>query len=80
MHDLDLAVDFLRTVLPFDALDPEALRWWELFSSVKGQAIWISSGREYQTGKNQDPVLALSGWWLMNAQDRAALETLGKLA
>ncbi len=60
--------------------DPVALRWWELFSSVKGQAIWISSGREYQTGKNQDPVLALSGWWLMNAQDRAALETLGKLA
>jgi len=60
--------------------DPEALRWWELFSSVKGQAIWISSGREYQTGKNQDPVLALSGWWLMNAQDRAALETMGKLA
>ena len=59
--------------------DPEALRWWELFSSVKGQAIWISSGREYQTGKNKDPVLALSGWWLSNAQDRAALETMGKL-
>ena len=59
--------------------DPEALRWWELFSSVKGQAIWLSSAREYQNGKNQDPVLALSGWWLMNAQDRAALETLGKL-
>ena len=58
---------------------PEALRWWELFSSVKGQAIWISSGREYQSGKNQDPVLALSGWWLSNAQDRAALETMGKL-
>ena len=38
------------------------------------------AGREYQAGKNQDPVLALSGWWLMNAQDRAALETLGKLA
>ena len=59
--------------------DPEALRWWELFSSVKGQAIWISSGKEYQQGKNQDPVLALSGWWLMNAQDRAALETMGVL-
>ncbi len=59
--------------------DPEALRWWELFSSVKGQAIWISSGREYQNGKNKDPVLALSGWWLTNAQDRAALETLGRL-
>jgi aminoglycoside phosphotransferase (APT) family kinase protein len=59
--------------------DPERLRWWELFSSVKGQAIWISSGREYQNGVNQDPVLAMSGWWLMNSQDRAALETMGKL-
>lgn len=59
--------------------DPEALRWWELFSSVKGLAIWVSSAREYQTGKNKDPVLALSGWWLTNAQDRAALETLGRL-
>ena len=28
--------------------DPAALHWWELFSSVKGQAIWVSSGREYQ--------------------------------
>jgi aminoglycoside phosphotransferase (APT) family kinase protein len=59
--------------------DPEALRWWELFSSVKGQAIWISSGREYQDGANKDPVLGLSGWWLSNSQDRAALETMGKL-
>ena len=60
--------------------DPEALRWWELFSSVKGQAIWISSGREYQDGANKEPVLGLSGWWLSNSQDRAALETMGKLA
>lgn len=27
MDDLELAVDFLRTVLPFDTLDPAALRW-----------------------------------------------------
>lgn len=60
--------------------DPEALRWWELFSSVKGQAIWISSGREYQDGANKDPVLGLSSWWLSNSQDRAALETLGRLS
>ena len=59
--------------------DPEALHWWELFSSVKGQAIWISGSQEYQDGSNKDPVLAFSGWWLTNSQDRAALETLGKL-
>jgi aminoglycoside phosphotransferase (APT) family kinase protein len=59
--------------------DPEALRWWELFSSVKGLAIWISGGHEYQEGTNKDPVLAFSSVWLTNAQDRAALETMGKL-
>ncbi len=60
--------------------EPEALRWWELFSSVKGQGIWVSSAKEYAQGRNQDPVLALSGWMQMNSQDRAALETLGRLS
>ncbi len=60
--------------------DAEALRWWELFSSVKGLAIWISGGHEYQEGANQDPVLALSSIWLTNSQDRAALEAMGKLS
>jgi aminoglycoside phosphotransferase (APT) family kinase protein len=58
--------------------DPAALHWWELFSCVKGQGIWVSSAREFQTGKNQDPVLAMAGY-LSNAQDRAALHLLGKL-
>jgi aminoglycoside phosphotransferase (APT) family kinase protein len=60
--------------------DPAALAWWELFSSVKGLAIWISGGHEYQEGSNKDPVLAFSSLWLSNAQDRAALETMGKLS
>ena len=60
--------------------DPRALHWWELFSCVKGQGIWVSSAREYESGKNQDAVLALAAWMQMNAQDRAALELLGQLA
>ena len=59
--------------------DPEALRWWELFSSVKGQGIWISSAREYESGVNQDPMLAIAAWLFKNAQDRAALATMGHL-
>ena len=59
--------------------DPEALHWWELFSSVKGQGIWASSAREYTEGANRDPILMLSGWLTVNAQDRAALETMGHL-
>jgi aminoglycoside phosphotransferase (APT) family kinase protein len=59
--------------------DSAALHWWELFSCVKGQGIWVSSAREYQTGKNQDPILAISGYLMTNAQDRAALHLLGRL-
>jgi aminoglycoside phosphotransferase (APT) family kinase protein len=59
--------------------DPDALHWWEVFSCVKGQAIWVSSAKEYQDGVNRDPVLALPGWMLGNSQDRAVLELLGHL-
>ena len=59
--------------------DPDDLRWWEVFSSVKGLGIWISSAKEYSTGRNSDPVLGFTGWWLTNAQDRALLESLGRL-
>jgi aminoglycoside phosphotransferase (APT) family kinase protein len=60
--------------------DPAALTWWELFSSVKALAIWISGGREFHDGKNRDPIMALTGWFLPPAQERAILETLGKLS
>ena len=60
--------------------DPQALHWWDLFSSVKGLGIWISSGQEYAHGVNVDPVLGFTSWWLTNSQNRAILETMGKLA
>lgn len=60
--------------------DPDDLLWWELFSSVKGLGIWLSGAKEFAAGANSDPVLGFTGWWLANAQDRAMLETLGKLA
>ena len=59
--------------------DPAALHWWELFSCVKGQAIWVSGAREFSEGVNQDPILALSSWLMGNSQDRAALSLLGHL-
>lgn len=43
--------------------DPVAFRWWSLFASVKGMAIWLSSSRAFADGKNTDPVLAFSGWY-----------------
>lgn len=58
---------------------PEALRWWELFSCVKGQGIWVSAARAYHDGRNLDPIMAIPSWMQGNSQDRAALELLGHL-
>ena len=60
--------------------EPHAIHWWELFSSVKGQAIWISSAKEFSNGKNQDMILALASWLMGNSQDRGALFQLGHLS
>ena len=57
--------------------DSHSLRWWELFSSVKGQAIWVSSAKEFTDGKNQDLILAVAAWLMGNRQDCAILSELG---
>lgn len=43
-------------------IDLAVLAWWELFASVKGQAIWTSSAKEYVDGGLKEPILAFSGW------------------
>ncbi len=59
--------------------DPTALHWWELFNCVKGQGIWISSAKAWIDGENRDPILVYSAWMMLNPQDRAALELMGRL-
>ena len=51
-------------------IDPVALRWWEVFAAVKGLAIWISAGKEYDSGANRDPVLAFSSWYCTDVHNR----------
>ena len=43
--------------------DEAAFKWWEMFATVKGMAIWISSGHANICGINTDPVLAFSSWY-----------------
>lgn len=50
--------------------DFEAFEWWSIFSSVKAIGIWISSGRVFADGANDDPVLAFSGWFTHAAHER----------
>lgn len=59
--------------------EPAALHWWELFNCVKGQGIWVSSAKAFADGQNRDPILVISSWRLLNSQDRAALELMGRL-
>lgn len=57
-------------------IDPVALAWWELFSAVKGQAIWTSAAREYRDGGFKDPVLAISGWYTARRHDQILADRL----
>jgi aminoglycoside phosphotransferase (APT) family kinase protein len=50
-------------------IDAQALAWWSLFASVKGQAIWTSSARAWKEGGMIEPVLAFSGWYTARRQD-----------
>jgi aminoglycoside phosphotransferase (APT) family kinase protein len=59
--------------------EPDALAWYELFACLKGQALWVSTATVWESGKNSDIILAYASWWLMNAQNRAALEVMGRL-
>lgn len=60
-------------------VDPAAFAWWELFASVKGAAIWISSAKEYRAGGLKDPVLGLSGWYTARRQDQIIANVLARL-
>ncbi|WP_084783165.1 phosphotransferase family protein [Bacillus dakarensis] len=61
-------------------IDPAALRWWEIFSMVKGLAIWISAGNEFQQGTNKDIVLAWSGFFPRLVHNRLLAERLSTLS
>jgi aminoglycoside phosphotransferase (APT) family kinase protein len=61
-------------------VDPVAFRWWRLFAAVKGQAIWISSAREFRDGGFRDPVLAISGWYTARRQDEILARQLETFA
>ncbi len=60
------------------AVDRAALHWWQVFSCVKAQGIWLTGAREFADGRAQDIMLAFTSYWLINAQDRFLLAALGR--
>ena len=91
-EDLGWALDPLwwpgEGLIPFDdaitiwqresgqEFDAARYRWWSLFASVKGLAIWISAGRTFEDGKNTDPVIAFSSWFCLARHNQIIAERL----
>lgn len=59
-------------------VDRNALHWWEVFSGVKGQGIWLTGARSFQDGRSQELMHAFTSWGLINRQDEMILRTLGR--
>ncbi len=59
------------------SFDPAAFEWWSIFAGLKAIGIWISSARAFADGKNDDPILAWSGWFTHAAHE---LSLASKLA
>ena len=74
----DVAIDIWERASGLRA-DRDALHWWILFNCVKGQGIWVGSAAAFNRGGNRAPIMIYPAWWLINAQDRAILQVMGKL-
>ncbi|MGE0622862.1 MAG: phosphotransferase family protein [Pseudomonadales bacterium] len=57
-------------------VDREAFRWWQVFASLKGLAIWISSSEDFAHGSSKDPILAVAGWMMTDRQNRILVDRL----
>jgi len=56
--------------------DPTALKWWQLLNQVKGIAIWISAGTEYEAKRNTNPVIAYTAWAPQDLHNKALAQSL----
>jgi aminoglycoside phosphotransferase (APT) family kinase protein len=57
--------------------DPVALRWWKLFSAVKGQAIWTTAGKEL-LAEPGNLALAISATYPARRHDRIMADRLAE--
>lgn len=58
------------------AIDPAALRWWQVFAAFKALAIWTKCASIYDTRTPKRPVLARIGWVLTERQQRVLADYL----
>jgi len=71
------AIDVWKAESGLD-VDPGALAWWRLFSSVKGQGIWTTSAKTFAEG-GHDLVLGFSGLYPARRHDQIIADQLERL-
>ena len=59
------------------AVDPDGYRWWQVFSHVKAQSIWLTGARNFADGKTEETMLAGIAATLLAVEDRQLIELLG---
>jgi aminoglycoside phosphotransferase (APT) family kinase protein len=57
-------------------VDRHAFKWWQIFASLKGLAIWISSTEDFVNGSTKEPILAVAGWLMSDRQNRILVDRL----
>ena len=61
-------------------VNPDALFWWELFTSVKGMAIWISMIRTYASGANPETAVGFGGIYALDLQRRILFDQMREVS
>jgi aminoglycoside phosphotransferase (APT) family kinase protein len=59
--------------------DPEALRWWQLFTHVKATAIWMTGGYQVLTGQSRELKYAMAHW-SVDRQEMWMIEDMEELS
>lgn len=59
-------------------VDRDALHWWDVFSGVKAQGIWLTGARSLNDGRTGELILIYTSYALINLQDEILLRSLGK--
>ena len=59
-------------------VDLEALHWWDVFTGVKAQGIWLTGAKSFNDGRSSELILAYAAYMLTNGTDEAVLRSLGR--
>jgi len=59
-------------------VDRDALHWWDVFSGVKGQGIWLTGARSFHDGRTGELMMPFTAYWLTNFQDEILLRSMGR--